>query len=470
MATIEFIRMQMKSILRVKRDGMELTQEQIKFWIKGIVNGTIPDYQSTAMLMAIYLKGLNVKECSYLTQAMAHSGNITKWDTQPGTHIIDKHSSGGIGDKTSFVITAAMACLGVKVPMISGRGLGFTGGTLDKLHSLPHFTHELDANARESILTKTGAFIAGQTKEIAPADKTLYALRDVTETVANISLITASILSKKLSQGIDGLILDVKCGSGAFMKDEKSAQELAASLVNTAREANMKCKALITKMDFPLGRAVGNLSEMREIFELMEPNSLYFQIASKRTYIRKEKFLHDIIQEPESNLVYITMALLIEMARLAQISPSDAHRNILEAWESGRLKQKFWEILSAQGVIREKAQNLCLSFEKSLEKESKQIKAPKEGFLSHCDGEKLGGIMVDLGAGRKKSTDEIDHHISFFMDAWENKPVQKGETIGRLYAPNVDTETLEKYANNLTECFTILPEPSPEKGVVLHVL
>ena len=238
-------------LIRKKRDGKVLGKDEIEFLISGYTKNKIPDYQFSAFLMTAYLRGMTTKETSYLTNAMLHSGKVLTLDSIPGVKI-DKHSTGGVGDKTSLIIAPIAAAAGIKVPMISGRGLGHTGGTLDKLESIPGFRTDLSLSEYKKVLNKCGAVLIGQTKDIAPADKMIYALRDVTATVESVPLITASIMSKKLAEGIDGLVLDVKTGSGAFMKNEKDAVKLANSLISAAKTFNKKVIAFITDMNQPL--------------------------------------------------------------------------------------------------------------------------------------------------------------------------------------------------------------------------
>ncbi len=255
-------------LIRKKRNGLPLSKSEIQFLIDSYVQKRIPDYQFSAFLMAVYFKGMNEEESSALTRAMINSGKIVDLNSINGMKI-DKHSTGGVGDKTSLIIAPIAAAAGVKVPMISGRGLGHSGGTLDKLESIPGFRTDLSLSEYKSALKKCGAVLIGQTKEIAPADKLIYALRDVTATVESIPLITGSIMSKKIAEGIDGLVLDVKTGSGAFMSDEKDAVRLADSLIRTAKSFDKKVIAFITDMNQPLGNYIGNWFEVYESIKVL---------------------------------------------------------------------------------------------------------------------------------------------------------------------------------------------------------
>ena len=255
-------------LIRKKRDGYQLSEKEIEYLISNFSSRKIPDYQFSAFLMAAYLRGMNKTETAYLTRSMLNSGKVINLKEIRGKKI-DKHSTGGVGDKTSLILAPIVASLGINVPMISGRGLGHTGGTLDKLESIPGFRTSLSLSRYKSVLKKCGAVLIGQTKDIAPADKLIYALRDVTATVESIPLITGSIMSKKLAEGIDGLVLDVKTGSGAFMKEQKDAQALAESLIDTAKAFNKKVIAFITDMNQPLGNYIGNWLEVYETVKVL---------------------------------------------------------------------------------------------------------------------------------------------------------------------------------------------------------
>ncbi len=450
--------MLMKDLLRKKRNGETLSEEEIRFWIAGVKSGSIPDYQTTAMLMAIFFRGMTIPERRALTIAMRDSG-VPMDFSELKAYVIDKHSSGGIGDKTSLMLAPWLAACGLKVPMVSGRGLGFTGGTLDKLESIPGFKIDLNAENRTKALRDIGFFMCGQTAEIAPADKKIYSLRDVTETVEEISLITASILSKKLSEGLHGLVLDIKCGSGAFMKDLEEAERLAVSLTDTARAAGVDCRALITRMDFPLGEYTGNLNEVYEAIEFMQPGSEYHRIFQERIKASAtqpgELQLLGGITSVKDNLTFVTTALAAQMLMMGKnLSISEALEELNFHWESGevlRLFQKMTAFHSGDfAAYEERVAHVKQRWEHGF-----TFNSPADGYLTHCRGADLGNLMVELGAGRRIAEDKIDHEISLQMTAWEGKKLAKGEAICRIYKNNLSVDEQVKITTALANIFTI---------------
>lgn len=447
----------MAEIIRQKRNGRVLTTDEINFWIKGVTTQEIPDYQTTAMLMAIYFKGMTVPERSALTQAMASSGDMLP--ANKGEIRIDKHSTGGVGDKTSLVLAPLLALFGVKVPMISGRGLGFTGGTLDKLDCIPGFNARLSNTEIEKVLNQCNCMIIGQTEKLAPADKKIYSLRDVTSTVDEISLITASILSKKLSENLTHLVMDVKCGSGAFMKDLSSATALAESISSTANAANVQTSCLITRMDFPLGVFTGNFCEDYEILEYIEPQSSYLRDFENLII---NGSLTDIAfagnaAHPRNNLVLVTTALAMQMIQLVTADNYQKIKiQIHDHWASGRLKEKFYEMVKLQGGNLSVLEKKRVEFSNLLSHENwYEYRAPQKGFLNACDGEALGHLMVELGAGRKKAEDSIDPEVSLQMLKSQGERVEQNEVILRIWPGVAPRLAPEKITEKLNTIFTV---------------
>lgn len=375
-----------------KRDGEALSEAEIRAFVKGIADGSLPDYQITAWAMAIYFRGMNTEETAILTDAMMHSGETLDFSDAPRP-TADKHSTGGIGDKISFILAPLAAAAGLCVPMIAGRGLGITGGTIDKLEAIPGFNTALPSDEFKRIVCETGCCIIGQTARLAPADRRLYALRDVTGTVPSIPLLTASIMSKKLAEGAQNLVFDVKCGSGAFMKDEAGARALAQSLVQTGQALGRNCAALITDMNQPLGRTVGNALEVEECLELLRGGG-------------------------PADIRAITLALTSRMLALAGLDSSP--RRLEALLDGGQAWEQFLKMVTAQGGDArafEKPgglpQGAC----------SVVVAAPRDGFVAGVDAETIGRVALQLGAGRLKTEDEID------LGAGICRLVQQGETV-----------------------------------------
>ncbi len=394
-------------LIKKKRDGKAFTNDEISFLINHYTKGKIPDYQFSALLMAILLKGMNPTETAALTNSMLNSGKIIDLSALSGQKI-DKHSTGGVGDKTSLIIAPIVASAGVYVPMISGRGLGHTGGTLDKLESIPGFRTNLSLSESKKVLKKCGAVLIGQTKEIAPADKFIYSLRDVTATVESIPLITASIMSKKLAEGIDGLVLDIKTGSGAFMKSLKDSIKLANSLIKTAKSFDKEVIAFITDMNQPLGNYIGNWLEVYESIQLLQgkiKNDLYFlsvKLAGAMLYLCKKAK-----------------------------SPEEGVRIAKQKIENGEAFKKFLEIVELQGgnvsyIINPE------KYPKS--KIVKKVMSQKNGFVSEIDTYQIGMASLELGAGRRTKDDVIDHKAGIIFYRRIGDYVKKGEVICELHS------------------------------------
>ena len=380
--------MNTSELIRKKRNGKQLGKDEIEFLISNFTKGDIPDYQISALLMAILIKGMNSNETSALTNSMLNSGKIIDLSFLKGLKI-DKHSTGGVGDKTSLIIAPIVASTGIYVPMISGRGLGHTGGTLDKLESIPGFRTDLSLSESKKILKKCGAVLIGQTKEIAPADKLIYALRDVTATVESIPLITASIMSKKLAEGIDGLVLDIKTGNGAFMKSEKDSKELANSLIKTAKSFDKSVIAFITDMNQPLGNYIGNWLEVYESVEVLKGN----------------------IKNDLSALSIKLAGAMIYLGKKAK-SIKDGEEIAKKQIKNGKAFNKFLEMVELQGSNISYI-NSPDKYPKS--KYSRNVHSVKNGFVKEIDTYQLGMASLEFGAGRRTKEDKIDFRAGIIL-------------------------------------------------------
>ncbi len=396
--------MNFKDIIAKKRDGLELSREEIGFFASCAAEGSVPDYQISALLMAIYINGLSERETLDLTDAMAHSGDVADLSGIEGVKG-DKHSTGGVGDKTTLIVAPIVSCCGVKMAKMSGRGLGHTGGTVDKLESIPGFNSSLSAEDFISAVNECGLCVTGQSGNMCPADKKLYSLRDVTATVGNTSLIASSIMSKKLAGGADCIVLDVKCGSGAFMHDVASAEALARKMVNIGNGAGRKTAALITDMNVPLGKNIGNSLEVIEAVEVLSgagPDDLKevaLQLAAKLLQL-SGKGTHD------------------ECIALAQSKIDD-----------GSALKKLAEMVKIQGGDERYILDTSM-FEKA--KCSVQVKSLESGYISEMETEDIGSVCVILGAGRQTKEDEIDHSAGIILEKKTGMKVEKGETIATL--------------------------------------
>jgi pyrimidine-nucleoside phosphorylase len=393
--------------IRHKRDGGELSADDIAALVAGYTQGNIPDYQMAAFLMAAFLRGMTIAETRALTEAMLHSGEVVDFSHLPQAKV-DKHSTGGVGDKTSLALAPIVAAAGVAVPMISGRGLGHTGGTLDKLEAIPGFRTDLPLDTFRRLVEQLGVALIGQTREIAPADKKLYALRDVTGTVESIPLITASIMSKKLAEGIDALVLDVKFGSGAFMKNPAEAQALADSLTATGEAMGKRVQALLTDMNQPLGWAVGNALEVGEAQQLLRGEQLTGRFAD------------------------LTFELSAHMLRLGQVAASVTEGQTLARAmvTSGKALEKWQAIIRAQGGdprVAEDDQRLPQAAYETV------VRASQSGTVTAMDTEAIGQAAVLLGAGRLTLDAVIDPAVGFRMEVELGAPVSAGDALVRVY-------------------------------------
>lgn len=424
-----------------KRDGGELSELEIQHLIEGFTSGEVADYQMSALAMAIFLRGMTPRETAALTLAMRDSGRVVALRGPEGRHV-DKHSTGGVGDKVSICLAPIVAACGVYVPMVSGRGLGHTGGTLDKLEAIPGFSVSMPVDRFVSQVSELGCALIGQTEDIAPADKKLYALRDVTATVESIPLITASILSKKLAEGIDGLVLDVKVGRGAFMKTLDDARELARSLVRVGKLAKKKVTAVLTSMESPLGMTIGNALETREAFEVLHGGG------------------------PE-DLREITFVLGAEMLRIAQVAKTEAaaRKAMNEAIESGRAAERMRAIIEAQGgdprTVDEpdrlpKAPTVV------------RVKAEKSGFVRAVDPLELGLTGVTMGAGRTRADQAVDPAVGIVLRARPGDRVEEGDVLAELHLrERKGSKPLVERVRGAFEIAARAPRPSP---LVLDVI
>lgn len=397
--------MRMYDIIDRKKNGEELTKSEIEYFVGGFTRGEIPDYQASALLMAIWFCGMNDRELADLTLSMAHSGDMINLDAVDG-FTVDKHSTGGVGDKTTLIVAPAVAACGGKVAKMSGRGLGFTGGTIDKLESIPGFNTSVGEKEFIDNVNKIGLCIAGQTGEIAPADKKIYALRDVTATVDSIPLIASSIMSKKLAAGSNGIVLDVKCGSGAFMKTYEDAKLLAEKMTAIGQRAGRKTVALITNMDIPLGRAVGNALEVKEAVKILK-------------------------NEQKDELYEVSVALAAHMLSLVNSKDIyECEKMIRLAIENGSALEKLKEAVGAQGGDISHIDDTSKFIDASV---CIEYKAEKSGYINKIDAQKIGRASVLLGAGREKKDDVIDFGAGIYLCKKTGDEVREGDTVARLY-------------------------------------
>jgi len=452
-------------IIQKKRDGQPLTEEEVRFFIGGFTRGEIPDYQMAALAMAICFQGMNDDETMWLTRAMVESGNIVNWQrstlhaqhsTEP--FYCDKHSTGGIGDKVSLILAPLVACCGVKVPMISGRGLGPTGGTLDKLESIPGFRTDLSLPELVRVTEEVGCCITGATPEIAPADKKLYALRDVTATVSCLPLIVASIMSKKLAENVDGLVLDVKWGSGAFMKTREASAELARAMVAVGKRYGKKVVALQTDMNQPLGQMIGNALEVRECVEILAGHCrATAPVAAPGTAAGGVPALQDLLE--------VTLALGAEMIFLAgRVKSLEAGRAMLvEKLASGDAWRKFLEMVAAQGGDP----RVCESPERlPAARRVRAIKSLQSGWVEAIACDQLGYAVIALGGGRQQAGERINCRVGFAHPKKISERVEAGEPLVMMhYDDDAAAATAEEMVR---AAYRIGAAPGPRPELVVQ--
>lgn len=403
--------MRMYDIIMKKRNGYSLTKEEIKFFVDGYTKGEIPDYQISALLMAIYFTGMNEEETFNLTMAMTNSGDILDLSAIEGIKV-DKHSTGGVGDKTSLVVGPMVATLGVPVAKMSGRGLGHTGGTIDKLESIPGFCTVLPEDKFIENVNKIKIALVGQTANLAPADKKLYALRDVTATVDNFSLIASSIMSKKIASGADAIVLDVKTGSGAFMKQEDDAIELARAMVEIGNSAGKETAALVTNMDEPLGNAVGNALEVKEVIDTLNGNG-------------------------PRDLLELSLALGAHMLMAAGKAETieEGMELLNETIENGSAKNKLREFIEAQGGNGDVVEDTGLLPKASIVMD---IIAEENGFVKRIDTEQVGLASLVLGGGRETKDSDIDLSVGIILRKKVGDQVLKDDVVATIHANDIE--------------------------------
>jgi pyrimidine-nucleoside phosphorylase len=428
-------------LIRRKRDGEELAPEEIEFLVEGYTTGTIPDYQMAAFLMAVYYSGMSDREVSRLTECMLRSGETMDLSAIPGVKV-DKHSTGGVGDKTSLIVAPLAAAAGVVVPMMSGRALGHTGGTLDKLESIPGMRTNLSPEEFQKQLAELGLCFIGQTEKLAPADGKLYSLRDVTASVESIPLISSSIMSKKLAEGVDALVLDVKVGSGAFMKKQVDARRLAQTMVGIGRRMDKKVQALITDMSQPLGYAVGNALEVMEASQTLQNagptdlTRLSIELAARMIFVGKQA------------------ASLEEARRIAE-------QKLLDGSGYKKLKQ----VVAAQGGNPQALDKFELLPNAT---GMREITSPRGGYVTSINAEDIGISSNMIGAGRDKKEDAIDPAVGIILEVKTGEKVDAGSVLCRLYYTKEDG--VEEAAELVEDAFHISAQKPDERELILEVV
>lgn len=425
-------------ILRAKRDGRELTEKEIAFLVRGVVSGAVSETQAAAFLMASCIRGLSARETAALTLAMAHSGTTFRF-ADIGKPIVDKHSTGGVGDKISLLLVPLAACCGLAVPMISGRGLGHTGGTVDKLESITGLQLGFSDEEFAKLLQRNGAFMAKQTESIAPADRILYRVRDVTGTVESVGLITASILSKKFAEGLDALVMDIKVGSGAFMATRQQAEVLARSMQDVAKEAGLPLRVVFTAMEQPLGNAIGNWVEIQETLDALAGNA------------------------PE-DIRIVTEELVVAMLLIAGVATTreDALERVRLVWHNGKALQKFEQIIESQGGDIAQSQHRYRNVPRLA------FRALSDGIITGIHARHIGLAGIALGAGRVHSGDDIDYAAGVVFHKKVGSAVRVGEEIGFIQGER--RHVFEAVQNTVLQAITIGGQPPERESLVLGVL
>ena len=429
--------MRMYDIIKKKRDGGELTPKEIHFFVDGYVKGEIPDYQASAFLMAVYYKGMTINETRELTFAVRDSGVTLDFSGIDGIRV-DKHSTGGVGDKTTLIVAPIVASLGIKVAKMSGRGLGHTGGTIDKLEAIDGFDTALSPEKLIATVKKHGICVVGQTGNLAPADKIFYALRDATATVGCMPLIASSIMSKKLAAGSECIVLDVKYGSGAFMKTPAEAESLSRMMVDIGEKAGRRVAAVISDMDTPLGFGIGNALEIKEAIDVLKGKDV-------------------------SDLKEVCLTLAANIVKLSEgITIEDARTKVETALSSGAAFQKFKEFITAQGGKAEQIENPELL---PKAKYSLSVLCPTDGYICRMDAEAIGSASVILGAGREKKDDTIDFGAGIILHKKTGDKVQDSDILATLYTNN--KETLQSAGKRFLEAFSF-SDVEPMKNELIY--
>lgn len=427
--------MRMYDIIMKKRNGNALTKEEIEYFVNGYTKEEIPDYQISALLMAVYFSGMNEEETLNLTMAMANSGDVLDLSGIEGIKV-DKHSTGGVGDKTSLVVGPMVAALGIPVAKMSGRGLGHTGGTIDKLESIPGFSTILPEKQFIENVNRIKIALVGQTANLAPADKKLYALRDVTATVDNISLIASSIMSKKIAAGADAIVLDVKTGSGAFMKQENDAIELARTMVEIGNSAGRETTALVTNMDEPLGNAVGNALEVKEVIDALNGNG-------------------------PKDLIELSLILGAHMLMAAGKTETieEGIEKLNETIKDGSAKNKFREFIEAQGGNGKVTEDTGVLPKASIVMD---IIAEENGFVKRIDTEQVGLALLELGGGRETKNSEIDLSVGIILRKKVGEQVVKDDVVATIHANDIEKLKIAKEKLEIAYDFSKTPVKSQQ--------
>ena len=423
--------------------GFPLSDSDIQYYIEGIANGSVSESHIAAFCMAVIFKGMSVEETFFLTDQMVKSGDQLNWNDLNGP-VVDKHSTGGVGDKVSLMLAPIVAACGIYNPMISGRGLGHTGGTLDKLESIPGYNTTPDNSLFHSVVKNVGCAIIGQTTNLAPADKVIYGVRDVTATVESIPLITASILSKKIAAGLDGLVMDIKMGNGAFAESLDFAKDLGNSIIQVAKQLGMETSALITDMNQPLGDSIGNALEIKEVID----------------YLKCEK------QESRLNEVVLALAAEMQVAAGLVDSTELGHQKAKTVLESGKVAETFEKMVSELGGPKNLLDHKNLYLKPC--PIVKPIPSPASGFISQIDTRTVGLAVVELGGGRKKASDVIDHSVGLTDVLGLGEKVEAGQALAYVHAQNEDQVNLA--IQTIQNSYTITEGKLETRDVILEYL